>query len=106
MASAHPPGNGNGNGGSHGAGGFGSCCEAMAEILGTQDFSPTFAVEEETGVLFMAVGCAEVEADGDEDEDEGGIAWFDQAVMFCPFCGTQLQTPEEIESKIEEIEME
>jgi hypothetical protein len=75
----------------------------MAEILGTEEFSPTFAVEE-TGILFMAVGCAEVEPES--DDEEGGIAWFDQAVMFCPFCGTQLQTPEEIEAKIDEMDLE
>ncbi|MGI9406206.1 MAG: hypothetical protein ACR2O4_07535 [Hyphomicrobiaceae bacterium] len=102
MASIKPPSNGNGNGGSHSGSQFGSCCEAMSEILGSEDFSPTFAVED-TGILYMAVGCAEIEADNEED---GGIAWFDQAVMFCPFCGVQLQTPEEIEAKVDEIESE
>jgi len=87
-----------------GSGTFGTCCSGMADILGTQDFSPTFAVEEESGVLFMAVGNAELEPEG--DDDEGEIAWFDQPVMFCPFCGTQLQTPDEIEEKLGDIEEE
>lgn len=101
MASAKPPSNGNGNGGTHSGEPFGSCCEAMSEILGTEDFSPTFAVDD-AYVLYMAVGCAEIQPD--DEDDEGGIAWFDQAVMFCPFCGTQLQTPEEIEAKIDDAE--
>lgn len=106
MASSVPPVNGNGNGGIHvgNAGSFGSCCVAMGDILGTQDFSPFFAVEEETGVLFMAVGNAEIESDN--PEEDGEMAWFDQPVMFCPFCGTSLQTPEGIEEKLGEIEEE
>ena len=83
---------------------FGSCCEAMADILNNQDFSPLMAVEEESGVLFMAVGNAIIESD--DAEEDGEMAWFDQAVMFCPFCGTQLQTPEGIDEKLGAIEEE
>lgn len=81
---------------------FGSCCDAMADILNNQEFSPLLAVEEESGVLFMAVGNAIIESEN--DEEDGEMAWFDQAVMFCPFCGTEVQTPEGIEGKLGEIE--
>jgi hypothetical protein len=44
-------------------------------------------VQEGTGVLFLTVGSVKTDR---------GIGWFDQAVLFCPFCGTQLQTRDEI----------
>jgi hypothetical protein len=37
---------------------------------------------EENGVLFLSVGYASTPK---------GAAFFDQAVLFCPFCGTKLQ---------------
>jgi hypothetical protein len=40
----------------------------------------------EDGKLYMCVGYAEV--------GSGQIGWFDHAVIHCPFCGTQLQSPE------------
>jgi hypothetical protein len=45
---------------------------------------------EDHGVLFMSVGYMMTAQ---------GPAWFDQAVIFCPFCGKQLQTREEIRRK-------
>jgi hypothetical protein len=46
---------------------------------------------EENGVLYVTVGYA---------EKEEGKSWsFDHAVIFCPFCGKQLQTREEIKRK-------
>jgi hypothetical protein len=44
----------------------------------------------ENGVLYLAVGYAVT---------ENGTGWFDQAVLFCPFCGQQLQTAEEIRAR-------
>ncbi|EMK02352.1 hypothetical protein LEP1GSC192_3032 [Leptospira sp. B5-022] len=41
----------------------------------------------DTNVLYLAVGYIQT---------EDGPGWFDQAVLFCPFCGTALQTKEEI----------
>jgi hypothetical protein len=32
-------------------------------------------------------------------ETEQEPVWFDQAVIFCPFCGKQLQSKEEIAAK-------
>jgi hypothetical protein len=45
-------------------------------------------VQEGTGVLYSTVGGIKTDR---------GIGWFDQAVLFCPFCGTPLQTRDEIE---------
>jgi hypothetical protein len=44
-------------------------------------------VQEDSGVLYMTVAAMQTDR---------GTGWFDQAVLFCPFCGTQLQTSEEI----------
>jgi len=51
--------------------------------------NPLFRVEE-NGVLFLSVGYVIT---------ENGPGWFDQAVLFCPFCGKQLQTEEEIRAR-------
>jgi hypothetical protein len=42
---------------------------------------------ESNGVLFLVVGYV---------QSEQGPGFFDQAVLFCPFCGAQLQTREMI----------
>ena len=49
-----------------------------------------FYVRDDTGVLYLTVGGVKTDR---------GMGWFDQAVLFCPFCGAQLQTREEIASK-------
>ena len=46
-----------------------------------------FFVQKDNGVLYLTVGGVKTDR---------GMGWFDQAVLFCPFCGTQLQTREEI----------
>jgi hypothetical protein len=43
---------------------------------------------EENGVLYLSVGYANTDQ---------GVGWYDQAVLFCPFCGTSLQTRAEIQ---------
>lgn len=53
--------------------------------------SPFFAVSEGDSVLYLAVGYTKTK--------EGNTAWFDSTVMFCPFCGAQLQTKEEVAAK-------
>jgi len=45
---------------------------------------------EENGVLYLSVGYLATQQ---------GPGWFDQAVLFCPFCGTQLQSRERIAEK-------
>lgn len=43
--------------------------------------------QEDSGILYVTIGAVQV--------DEG-TAWLDQALLFCPFCGTKLQTAEQI----------
>jgi hypothetical protein len=42
---------------------------------------------EGNGILYLSVGYANTDQ---------GVGWFDQAVLFCPFCGTALQSHAEI----------
>jgi hypothetical protein len=71
---------------------FGSCCEGLKDALTSEEFEPLFAVDE-AGVLYMSVGL--IDAEG---EDEPNMV--DHPVYFCPFCGTKLQTEEEVEAKL------
>ncbi|MHC4048846.1 hypothetical protein [Bradyrhizobium sp. 25ACV] len=48
-----------------------------------------FFVREDTGVLYLTVGGVKTDRE---------MGWFDQAVLFCPFCGAELQTRDEIKS--------
>jgi hypothetical protein len=67
---------------------FGSCCADLADAMNAPPNS-MFRVEE-NGVLYFSVGFVETEQ---------GPGWFDQVVIFCPFCGKQLQSKEEIARK-------
>ena len=64
---------------------LGNCCKDMADArtAGTESF---FRIET-NGVLYLTVGMVMTEQ---------GPGYFDQAVLFCPFCGAALQTKEEI----------
>jgi hypothetical protein len=66
---------------------FGSCCRDLRAAL-TEVPKSLFHVSPE-GVLYVSVGMAET---------EDGVGWFDQAVIFCPFCGQRLQDKAEIAS--------
>ena len=70
---------------------FGSCCDGLKDAIAGEDFEPLIAVYED-GVLYMSVGLLET-----EQEDEPNMV--DHPVFFCPFCGTKLQTPEEVDAK-------
>jgi len=69
---------------------FGSCCVELKETMRGVDFEPLITVGE-GGILYMSVGLIEM-----DDEEPGMI---DHPVFFCPFCGTRLQTVEEVEAK-------
>lgn len=75
------------------SGGFGTCCDALKEAMAGEDFEPLVSVGRD-GVLYLAVGLIEL------DDNEPGTV--DHPVYFCPFCGTQLQTEEEVQAKAEE----
>lgn len=80
-----------------GDGTFGSCCDELKEAMSGEDFEPLITVGE-GGILYMSVGLIEME------EDEPGM--IDHPVFFCPFCGTKLQTAEEVQEKSGAIEDE
>ncbi|MEI9404820.1 hypothetical protein [Mesorhizobium argentiipisi] len=65
------------------------CCSTLREVM-TELPSPSF-FETDDGTLMMTVGTVET---------EDGLGYFDQAVMFCPFCGTGLQTDKSIAGKV------
>ena len=69
---------------------FGGCCTGLQEAMSGEDFEPLIQVGDD-GVLYMSVGMVEM------DENEPGM--MDHPVFFCPFCGTKLQTPEEVDAK-------
>ena len=69
---------------------FGSCCEELKEALEGGDFEPLITVAPD-GVIYMTVGLVDLE------EEEPGLV--DHPLFFCPFCGTKLQTPEEVRAK-------
>jgi hypothetical protein len=66
---------------------FGSCCDNLKEAMAGEDFEPLITVGDE-GVLYMTVGLIDL-----EDEDP---ALVDHPLFFCPFCGTRLQSKEEV----------
>lgn len=74
-----------------GDGKFGTCCDELKEALSSSDFDPLITVGDD-GVLYMSVGLIDL-----EDEDASIV---DHPVFFCPFCGTKLQTPDEVKSKV------
>ncbi len=81
--------------GTHDNGGvsFGSCCDNLHEAIhGGEDdeFEPLITISD-SGVLYMTVGLLEL------DGEEPGM--MDHPVFFCPFCGAQVQTPEEVKVK-------
>ncbi len=70
---------------------FGSCCDELKEALEGGDFEPLITVGPDT-VIYMTVGLVDLE------DDEPGLV--DHPLFFCPFCGTKLQTPEEVRAKV------
>ena len=69
---------------------FGSCCEALKDALTSDEFEPLFAVDE-VGMLYMSVGLLMPRA-------TTSPTW-STIQFFCPFCGTRLQTEQEVEAK-------
>ena len=69
---------------------FGSCCAELKDAMSGEEFEPLLTVGED-GVLYMSVGLIELE------EEEPGMV--DHPLFFCPFCGTKLQSVEEVRAK-------
>jgi hypothetical protein len=66
---------------------FGSCCDELKEAMSGEDFEPLITLAD-TGILYMSVGIIEME------DDEPGMV--DHPIFFCPFCGTRLQSAEDV----------
>lgn len=68
------------------------CCAAFEDVTAglPEDAVPSFFVSDEN-VLMLTVGTVET--------DEG-VEFMDHAVLFCPFCGTQLQDESRIAGKV------
>jgi hypothetical protein len=67
---------------------FGACCADLSAAM-TQPETSMFRVES-NGVFYVSVGYVSTPQ---------GPGWFDQAVLFCPFCGAELQTRNEIAAR-------
>lgn len=68
--------------------GFGSCCKDLAAAM---RMPPSSLFRVEQGVLYLAVGYATT---------EHGTGWFEEAVLFCPFCGRPLQDRDTIRKQV------
>lgn len=68
---------------------FGGCCKDLADAMIVPP-KPFFRVEE-NGVLYLTIGYVPTDR---------GSGFYDQAVIFCPFCGKQLQTKEQIKAAV------
>lgn len=68
---------------------FGSCCDELKEAMSGEDFEPLITVGDD-GILYLSLGLIEL------DDDEAGMV--DHPMLFCPFCGTKLQSAEDIRS--------
>jgi hypothetical protein len=68
------------------------CCSALQEVVAglPEPAASTFYVTDD-GVLMMAVGLVATEE---------GTGYLDQAVMYCPFCGSNLQDAKTIAAKV------
>ena len=74
---------------------FGSCCQRLKEAMAQPDdedggLEPLISIGQD-GVLYMAIHLDV------SDPDELGTA--DHPMFFCPFCGTKLQSPDEVDAK-------
>ena len=66
---------------------FGSCCKDLRDAMASPPISLRVG---DNGVLYLTIGYAQTPQ---------GVAWFDQALLFCPFCGLQIQEREEIRTR-------
>jgi len=60
-----------------------ACCSALDAVLSADEFEPCFTVDDD-GVLCLTVGITDI------DEDEPTLVL--EPIIFCPFCGTRLQS--------------
>ena len=68
---------------------FGTCCETLLNVLESQEFEPLISVGDD-GVLYTSIGIVDME------DDEAGMVEY--PVVFCPFCGTRLQSDDVVQT--------
>ena len=67
------------------------CCDTLAEVLrGPGDGAEPALFVDDDGSLTMVVATLST---------PGGLGFFDRAVQYCPFCGTGLQSQDQIKRK-------
>ncbi|MBP2443393.1 hypothetical protein [Rhizobium leguminosarum] len=68
------------------------CCDSLKGVVADlpEPAAPTI-YRADNGVLMMVVGLI---------QSEEGLGYLDQAIMHCPFCGTQLQDAKAIAEKV------
>ena len=71
-------------------GAFGSCCKDLKDAIDSSLVPNSFFMVGENGVLYLTIGYVNT---------NDGPGFFDQAVIFCPFCGKKLQDEDEIKRK-------
>lgn len=71
----------------------GYCCDDMEACLGAGAEAALF--EHESGLILLNAGRTE------RDGEEGDLLI---SVQFCPFCGTELQTDEDIDAALEAVD--
>ena len=69
---------------------FGTCCNDLKEAMDTSKVPNSFFLIGDNHVLYQTIGYVNT---------ENGPGYFDQAVIFCPFCGKKLQDKDEIKKK-------
>jgi len=67
---------------------FGSCCAELKKCMQ----QPNALIRVFHNSLFHTIGYVQTEE---------GIGWFDHAIIFCPFCGKQLQDRDELKKKVD-----
>jgi hypothetical protein len=67
--------------------GFGTCCETLRDAMGSDEFEPLISVADD-GILYATIGLVDV------DEEAPGLVEY--PMLFCPFCGTRLQSDDVI----------
>jgi hypothetical protein len=69
---------------------FGSCCNDLKDAMDERIVHNSFFTIGSNGVLYQTIGYI---------ESEDGPGFFDHAIIYCPFCGRQLQDRVEIEGR-------
>jgi hypothetical protein len=69
---------------------FGTCCNDLKDAMDITKVPNPFFIIGENNILYQTIGYVNT---GE------GAGYFDQAVIYCPFCGKKLQDKNEIKKK-------